>query len=331
LKQFFILTLTVTVFLLSGCSTKEVYEPKTVVGDWQKSADLSESIIDTAWDVALLENRHVLTKDGEINVTVAKNQRVISLSDGKVISATIDGNVSVVDIKSKEKESYNLKKTVAAASIKDNILAVVFANNDIALFDTDTKELIFKEQGGKAIAQDRRIVNPYFFNDLVMFPTLDGKVIIVNLAAKKRLRTSIVSSEEYFNNIIYFNIASNKILTATSYKLLSLSQKELRSRYEIRNILTDENTIYLTTKQGELIALTPELQVESKIKFPFAHFLGMILDGDKLYLLEKEGYLIVVDKNDFSYSVYEVDIDDEAFVFVGKDLFYIDDKEIKLH
>ena len=55
----------------------------------------------------------------------------------------------------------------------------------------------------------------------------------------------------------------------------------------------------------------------------------MIDHKGKLYILEKEGYMIVVDKKSFNYTVHEVDIDD-GFVFVGKDVFYVDDEKISL-
>ncbi len=288
---------------------------------------MNEDIIDASGNVALLENRKVLSENGELNVTIPQNQRVISLSDGRVISASIDGNVTIANVADNTKEHFDLKKTIAGASIKGNTLAVLFANDDIALFDTLSKELLFKEQGGKSIANDMRIVNPYFLKDLVIFSTLDGKVVIVNAKLKKRLRTVLISSENFFNNVIYFNIADNKIVAASSYKLLAMAQKELRQKYEIRNILIDNKIIYITTKQGEIIALTPDLQVDQKIKLPFAHFLGMINHKDKLYILEKEGYMIVVDKKTFAYSVHEVSLDD-GFVFVGKNVFYVDDEKI---
>jgi hypothetical protein len=106
-----------------------------------------------------------------------------------------------------------------------------------------------------------------------------------------------------------------------------MAQKELRHKYEIRNIVFDGKLIYITTKQGEILALTPDLQVDSKIKLPFAHFLGMISHNDKLYILEKEGYMVVVDKKSFDYTVHEVDIND-GFVFVGDNVFYVDDEKI---
>ncbi len=312
---------------MSACSTKEVYEPKKLSNDWEKTSAMDESIVDTSANVALLENRKVLSENGELNVTIPENQRVISLSDNRVISASIDGNVTLTSTKDGTKTNIDLKKTIAGASVSGNILAVLFTNDDIALYDTQTKEILFREQGGKVIANDMRIVNPFFLNDLVLFSTLDGKVIIVNTKLKKRLRTVIVSSEDYFNNVIYFNIADNKILAATSYKLLAMAQKELRQKYEIRNIVFDGKLIYITTKQGEILALTPDLQVDSKIKLPFAHFLGMINHNDKLYILEKEGYMIVVDKKSFDYTVHEVDFDD-GFVFVGDNVFYVDDEKI---
>jgi len=324
-----ILLLSFSILFLTACSTKEVYEPKKLSTDWDKTTSMQQTIVDTSDNIALLKNHKVLSRNGELNVTIANNERVISMSDKRILSASIDGNLTLTSLVDGTKEQLDLKKTIAGASVHNNLLAVLFANDDIALYDIKTKEILFKEQGGKAIANDMRIVNPYFLNDLVIFSTLDGKVIIVNSQLKKRLRTVIVSSENYFNNIIYFNLANNKILAASAYKLLSMSQKELRHKYEIRNILFDGKLIYITTKQGEIIALTPDLQVDSKIKLPFAHFLGMIDYKGKLYILEKEGYMIVVDKKTFNYTVHEVDMND-GFVFVGKDVFYVDDEKISL-
>jgi hypothetical protein len=53
----------------------------------------------------------------------------------------------------------------------------------------------------------------------------------------------------------------------------------------------------------------------------------MIVKGDFVYLLEKEGYIIKVDKHSFAYTVHEVDLED-GMVFVGDDAFYVDDTKI---
>ena len=133
----------------------------------------------------------------------------------------------------------------------------VFANNEKALYSIKSKELIFKDQGNPPSAVDSRIVNPYFLNELVLFLTLDGKIDIINSQNKKLLRSMIVSSEEHFNNIIYFNVIDNNMFAATSYRLLSLGDKEMRQSYELRDVIFNKEGVWLSTKQGEVYALTP--------------------------------------------------------------------------
>jgi len=314
--------------LFSACSTKEVYEPLYLDEDWEKYEDADATIVDKSLNIALLDNSKVLVKDATLDVAIDEMQRVISHSDGWVISASIDGTVVLTsDSDSTKQEKFELKKSIASASVNGDSLAVLFADNEIAIYSIASKKAIFKELGSKSLAVDVRIVNPHFMNDLVLFSTLDGKVIIVNSKLKKKLRTVIVSSEDNFNNIIYLDVMNNKIIAATSYKILSLAAKEVRAKYEIRGIVNDGKDIYITTKQGEVISLTTDLQVNAKIKFPFAHFLGMISEGDKLYILEKEGYMIVLDKDMYNYSVHEVDLED-GFVFIEDKLFYVADEKI---
>lgn len=323
-----ILLSTLIVLLFSACSTKEVFEPKQLAHDWDMYEDSDETILDTSSNIALLEENKVLTKEGVIELSVAAEDRLISKSDGWIISATIDGKVTLVsqDDTTMIKE-IDLKKTVAGASVEGNTLAILFADNEIALYDMQNESYLFKEQGGKFLAVDSRVVNPFFMRGLALFATLDGKVIFVNTQKNKRLRTVIVSSEDNFNNVISLDLVDNKIIAATSYKILSMAKKEIRVKYEIRDILLDEDTIFIATKQGEVISLTPELQVNSKVKFPFAHFYAMTSDDDKLYILEKEGYMIVIDKITFDYTVHEVDFDG-GFVFVADKTFYVDDQKI---
>lgn len=317
--------------MFSACSTKEVYKPQVVQDDWNKYESSKFMITDTSSNVAQLEDARVLTDKGVVNVDINDTYRLISLSDGWIISASIDGNVSLVSVDdSSVIKTLDLKKSIAGASVEGNELAVIFSDNEIALYDIDSKNILFKELGAKYIATDSRIVNPYFMKGLVLFATLDGKVIFVNDVKKKRLRTVIVSSEDNFNNVISLHVVENKIIAATSYKILSIARKELRVKYEIRNIVYDDHDIYITTKQGNLISLTSDLQVISKVKFPFAHFYGMLSDGDKLYILEKEGYMIVVDKKTFDYTIHEVDFDSEGFIFTGNKKFFINDMTISV-
>jgi len=357
MKKYLFFT-TLFALLFSACSTKEVYEPLKLDDPWKKFENTNSAIIDTSSTVALLEDRTVLTKDGNYDIKLKEDQRVISSSDGWLITASIDGNVTLTSLSDFNiTKNLALKKTVAGATVDANEIAVLFADNEMAIYDIDSSSILFKEQGSKYIAVDSRIVNPYFMKGLVLFSTLDGKVIIVNSQLKKRLRTIIVSSEENFNNIISIDLIDNKIVAATSYELLAMAKKELRAKYEIRNVLFEENRIYIATKQGEVLALTPNLELISKVKFPFAHFYGMISQNGKLYILEKEGYMLVVDQDTFDYTVHEFTLQsltehsnspeynefmqsnnfspapislslDDAYIFVTKKEFFINDKKI---
>ena len=314
--------------LFSACSNKEVFEPLSLDEDWSKYEESKFNIIDTSSNVALLEDRKVLSGDGIYDVNVSTTDRVISQSGGWIITASIEGNLNLISENDKASVAkFELKKSVAGASVEGNTLAVLFADNEIALYNIASKKILFKEQGGKYIATNSQIVNPYFMRGLVLFATLDGKIIFVNKKKNKRLRTVIVSSEDNFNNVISLNVVDNKIIAATSYKILSMAKKEVRVKYEIRDIVYGKKDLYIATKQGEIISLTPDLQLVSKVKFPFAHFYGMVLKGEKLYILEKEGYLIVLDTKTFDYTVHEVDFDD-GFIFTSKDTFFINDEQI---
>lgn len=308
-----------------------MYEPKQVVGSWQHNDTSDKVIIDTTLDSALLQNREVLINDVVTDIKIDTNHRLISNSDGWVISASIDGELTLQFIADKTMvEKFQLSKTIATASVKDDVLAVLFADNEMALYSIASKELLLKEQGTAPIIVNAKIVKPYFMNDLVLFLTLDGKIVIVSVTNKKKLRSIIVSSEDHFNNIIAFNVVEDRLIAITGTKLLSFAQKEIRTKYEIRSVIYDTtNVIYITTKQGEIISLNPDLQVIAKVKFPFAHFLGLISYKEKIYALEKEGYLIEFSKDLLKYDVYEVDVED-GFVYTTDKIFYVGDQYISV-
>jgi hypothetical protein len=309
--------------LFTGCGSKEYYVPESTVGDWEISGPMEGTIIDVTSNGAVLDNGDIVTKDALVKVALPKEHRFLSLSDGWVLSCSSDGNVTLNPMEApRSNVEFELKKTVAAASVKDDILAVLFASNEMAIYSISTKELLFKEQGNAPIAVDSRIEDPYFMNDLVLFLTLDGKIVIVNTQAKKTIRSMIVSSEPHFNNVIHFNVAGNTLIAATPYKIFSLASKEVRESYELRDMVFKDNTIYICTKQGEIISLTPSLQKIASKKFKFAHFLGLIVTDDRVYALEKEGYLISLDRELLAFKVYDVDIED-GFVFSANRTFFV--------
>ncbi len=319
------------VLLLSGCSQKEVYKPENVKGEWRNAGHLSASITQTTQTAALLDNGHLLTKDGERNIKIPEEYRLLNANDAWVITESPEGDLVLFpEDGSDAKVTFEFKRQIAAASIQDDIVAVLFGNNEMALYSLESKKLLFKERANAPIAVDSRIANPYFIKELVLFLTLDGKIVIVNSELKQVLRSVVVSSDEYFNNITYLNVIDNHLVASTGTAVLALSQKEAREKYEIRNIAYTAEGIWLTTKQGEVIALSPTLQFKAKKKFPFAHFVGISVQNDRVYVLEQEGYMMALTKNLLAYDIYDVDMDSDNKIFVGDGRFYFDDRYINI-
>ena len=326
----FYLFLIVVGAIFSACSTKEVYEPKQLAGEWKGTKALNASIVDKTAQVALLDDDEVIVGDARYDFDLPPNYRIVGKSGSYLLATDIAGDLLLKETDTNATKTLHLGKTIAAASTDDDVVAVIYANGELALYRLQSGELLFKEDGGTSTALDGRIVNPYFMDDLVLFLTLDGKMVIVNKKLKKRLRTVIVSAQEYFNNIIYFTLLQERLIIASGTKLLSFGAKTKRSDYEAREIVHDKDTLYIATKQGDIVALTPSLEVVQKVHFPFAHFLGLQLVGDRLYVLEKEGYLITLSKDLLTYDVYEVDFDDEGDVYRAPKSFIVADKAILL-
>lgn len=330
MKILLIILTSVAALLFSACSSKEVYKPSEVAGSWKSYGSSEFTVKNISQDAALVEGRKVFTDGKILDIKIQDGYKLLGYSDGWVISSDIDGNLTLQNsADSKNEKRFSLKRTIATAAIKDDILAVLFSNNEMALYSIANKSPLLKEQGNAPIVVNSKIVKPYFKEDLVIFSTLDGKIVIINSKTKKKLRTVIVSGEEHFNNIIFLSLIDNKIVAATGHKILSLAQKEIRLSHDIRSVTTDDKNVFVATKQGEIISLTPDLQQNAKLKFPFAHFLGMIFSGDKLYVLEKEGYVIEISKDLSKHKVYKVKVE-EGYLYIDGRVFFVDDEYISV-
>jgi hypothetical protein len=331
LKILSLTLLLVTTIFFSACASKEVFEPEpdSLSDDWEYYGSTDFTIKSRTPKAALVEDNMVMV-DGEVtDISIAEDYNLIGYSDGWIISASIDGKLVIANLHDRMLlKKFDLKKTISTASVKGDMLSVLFANNTMAVYSISSKELLVKEQGDPPVVVNSKVTAPFYKDNLVIFPTLDGKIVIVDVESKKKLRTAIISSEDNFNNAIYFNFIGNRIVTATGHKILSLAEKELRVKYDIRVATDDGKNIFLATKQGEIVSLTPDLQLNKKVKFPFAHFLGLVVSDNKVYALEKQGYMIVLSKDLLEYSIHEVDIEEDAYIFLEDKVFYIGDEYI---
>lgn len=317
----------VIMLAVTGCSDKEVFKPtQTVVGDWPYEHDLNSTIESSSLNGAILQNGQILYHNTIINTDIDyHHQRLLHVEKKWIILANASGDLTLIKRSNLSKQIvFHLKQMIAAATVHSGMVAVLFASDNKAIYMLKTKQIIFQAPGNTAIAVDNRIVNPYFLNNLVIFPTLDGSLTIVNSTSRSIVKSILVSSKQYFNNVIDFEVEGNNLIASSGYKVLSVEQGVKRASYDVRDIKYWHNTVYVATKSGDVYALTKTLQEKSKISFPFAHFLGMIVTKKRIYLLLRQGYLISLNKNFKTYKIYDADIDKDGYVYVGNKAFYVD-------
>ena len=168
LKYLFLILITLSATIFTACSSKEVFKPTNVVDNWENSGNSEVFIKNISPDAALVEDQKVLALDKVLDIKIPESDKLLGYSDGWVISASIDGSLTLYSAKDSTRvEKFELKRTVATASVKDDVLAVLFTNNEMALYSIASKTLLLKEQGDAPIVVNSKIVKPYIRDDIV--------------------------------------------------------------------------------------------------------------------------------------------------------------------
>lgn len=309
-------------FIFLGCSSKEYYEPdfekiEYISGEEHTLQNLEAPIKTFNRYGATLTNQTVVLSGGLKDKKLKDGFNFINEIDDTMISADNDGKILVGDTE------LNLDKVVVAASYKDNLLAIVFVDNSIALYDMSKKQMLFKEYYKESLANDIRISNPIFMSDIVLYPTLDGKAIVVSLIDPKILRTIIVDSSTKFNNVSFFSIVNNSLIAATANQIISLNASSLISKdFEIRDIIKKDNYIYIATLDGQILKLDSALNVLAKTKFKYAKVYSLGINDKFLYALESQSYLIQLDHDLKNEKVFSFKFKNDAKSVILGDRVY---------
>ncbi|UTJ06774.1 hypothetical protein [Arcobacter roscoffensis] len=324
----YILTSLLAVILFTACSSKKYFEPEDVENDLEVQASSLPSSIKSMNRVgATLESNEVITRYGLSDFQLPENFEFLNLSiDGKVIASNKKDKILIGD------EELILDNVVIAASLKDDKLALIYSDNSIELLNVKTKKTLFKDYLSESLANDTRVVNPYFMGNLILFPTLNGKVIIVSTISNDSVKNISVDPKGQFNNIIFLDVdkPSQTLITATANKVVSISTKEILSKdYEIRDIILKDEYVYIATIDGQLIKLALDLKEVSKKKFKYSKIHALSFTN-ALYAIESQGYAIKLNEDFTRSEVLEFDFDNEERMIVLDNKIYFDDKFITL-
>ena len=320
------------IFIFVGCSSKSLYEPKKVAGYVSFDGRLPAPIADVTRSGATLQNGQVISKKtGLMNVFIPKNNRFLNISKNRVIYTSPMGKLSIKDKNNKVLFSHNFSKMIASASLKNNLLAIVFSDNSLMVYDIKNNIVKFSKKLDDVYALDARLVAPYFLGKLIVFPSLDGRLVIIDSNRFKVIRDIVVSSKPYFNNVIFMDVLDNRLVAATQKRVISIDPKSVSfMNVGVKDILFLGERIFVFTKDGKIILTNSNLKRLKERKFKFANFSTAIY-GQFIYVIEKNGYLIATDKDLITTNVYKLPDAIENLMFTTSDTLYYDDKYFKLN
>jgi len=325
-----IFVITISTFFF-GCSSKKYYEPKKIDANIAYSKTLKSSLVDVSRDGATYSDGRVIAKNGGLlSLKIPKGFRFVNASDDKVIITSGSGEMMILTKDGKKIFEKTFQSQLAGATLKDNLLAMVFADNTIMLYDIKVDNMIYKEPLSHAVALDARLANPLFLNDLVVFATLDGRLLIMDSTKKVVLRDVAISNKTLFNNVMFLDVNDNTLVAATASKIISINPKTINNlNIDVKDLIYKNHKVYVFTKSGKVVLLDDSLKKIKEIKFPYALF-SAVFEGDKLYAVEKKGYLIEIEKDLSSYRVVKIPDEIESSLFGHDNSIYFDNHIINI-
>ncbi|RUM68484.1 MAG: hypothetical protein DSZ05_01010 [Sulfurospirillum sp.] len=319
--------------LLGGCAGKTVYEPVKVDAAIRNVEKLDKGIRSVVREGAVLNRTSVVTKkSGVIADILPPGFHFINEDDDNIIVGDDSGGVQIIS-KTTKKPVFSKKfaQPVVSATRRGDLLALVLADNTIVLYDIRADSERYRESLGKVIAIDARAANPVFVNDLIVFPTLDGRLLIMDSNKKIVLRDVALSDKELFNNVIFLKVHNNILVAATASKVIVVTPKRIYTySADVKDILYVGHDIYVFTKGGKIIHLNEKLQKVEEKDFEYANFVAVAEMNGKLYGVERQGYLIEMDRKLGNVTVKKLDDEVEQPSIIAKDVLYIGDKAIDL-
>lgn len=331
MKHFYLFIITLIFF--SACGTKrEYYQPTQTEQLPYSSQNVNGKIINFNNNIAQLSNNSFVDSMGNIiNFKLDKNYHILNAYLEEIIIADDNGNFKILNLQGEELFSHKFNESVVSASIDGDDIALVLASNTL-VYANKNLGIRMLQNLGTSYAQDSRYANPYFLNTIIIYPMLNGKLAILNKNTLKVSKEILVSSEEFFNNIIYLHVKNDTMVAATAQKIIVVTpNRTLYLNENIKEVNTNDNEIFILTKDGRILKNDYNLRKIDEVKFQFALFSKSTLYNNSLYIFEKTGYLIKLNTNLKDYIVYPLNeaVDEKSFMVNGK--FFYQNKFLQLN
>ncbi len=329
MKYLFFIIFASSIFLISGCSSKQYFEPE--VTHSTTSRTYSGTIVDLSRDGATLKNRKYIGQEGVNNIDIGEGYRFLSENNTYILASNAEGVLNIIDKKTKESvRAVSLHIPVVSAAIQNDFVVYILNNNTFGIYQIVGNKKIVESRSERTFAIDTRAASPMFIDNLAVMPMLDGKLIIVDIYNTENAKVVYISSRKAFNNIIYLARTGNTMVAATPKKVITLGDNGKQEYHaNISEVAITNGIVYLFTKEGNILRLNKTLEVVAEKKFRFAHFSAATILDEKVYALDQKGSLIVLSLDLSKYKIYDIGGVEEPVFITGSKL-YKDGKIIDL-
>jgi hypothetical protein len=324
MRNKFLLLGSIVIISLIGCSSKKYFNPKNI--DSGSSALSSANyIINFNRDGATLESGVVLTKDRRLKLNLENGYMFINRGANGIVIANGVGSCKILN--DNKIQEITFPKALLAGTVINNRLVYILRDNSFGIYDLSKKSIIYNNKAEKVYSIDARVANPLRVDNLVVIPLLNGKITILDLKSNKVVKEIFISTQNSLNNVIFLQKFKNTLVVATPHKVIAINTKGRREfKRDISEVVLDDSFIFVFSKDGKIFKLDKSLTVQDEKKFKFAHFSVSTIYKDRVYALDKQGYLIVSNKNFTKHRVYDYpEVNDYSFVSDGK-IYYSGNK-----
>jgi len=315
--------ISVAIIAMSGCGSKYYFKPETTASASSQTQNFGSSIAYINKDSATFSDGNVLSKNAPIKFKMPQGFHLVNSVSDYLITANALGDVNVVHPEGKSKPIHFEKPLLSATLLSNGVLVYLLQDNSYGMYDLQNDKITYHNKSDKAYAIDTKIANPLVVDNLAVIPTLSGKLVILNTQNSTVVKELYVSTQGALNNIIFLKNVKNKLISATPHNVIFIdAQGKGEYNAEISNVETDAESIFLFTKDGKIVQLDDTLKMLNEKKFQFAHFSASGVSADKVFALDKQGYLIVANKSLSKSKIYKLEeVDESTFLAHGK-LFY---------
>ncbi len=318
--------------IFSGCSSKKYFEPEQTFSADNAASSYGGEITDQSRDGATLKGGHYIGRSGVSKINLGEGYRFLSESGSYVLAADPKGSLKIIKKSNGTTlRTVDLSVPIVSASIERGYIAYVLNDNTFGVYSVSKGKKLLENKSEITYAIDTRAATPMFIENLLVIPVLDGKLIVIDKNDPENATVIYLSSENVFNNVIYLARTGDTMVAATPKKLIAIGtdgQQEYRAN--ISDVALLNGYIYLFTKEGEVMKLDKSLNEVAKKKFKFVHFAVAAATGGRIYGLDQEGSLIVLNSSLTKSKIYDVGAVDKPVFITGSKL-YKDGKIIHLN